>query len=165
MSKGYVYVLSNEAMPGVVKIGKTSRRVEQRAKELHTSGVPRPFTVEFQILSPDCGELEKMAHLCMSALRVDNDREFFEISAADARACLEELLDEQVENWLDEIRPGCGCIEHEYMLDSSVVFTLADRLNVEPDLVVDAVHDLRPEEIRSSLVRAKARRAGLGVAK
>ena len=32
--KGYVYVLSNESMPGIYKVGMTGRSVEERAKEL-----------------------------------------------------------------------------------------------------------------------------------
>lgn len=58
MSKGYVYVLSNPCMPGIVKIGKTTRSVEDRANELYQTGVPEPFKVEEFFHSPDCHELE-----------------------------------------------------------------------------------------------------------
>ena len=43
---GIVYVLVNEAMPGLVKIGKVTKEgktVEDRMKELDTTGVPMPF--------------------------------------------------------------------------------------------------------------------------
>ena len=42
---GIVYALINEAMPGLVKIGMTSRlEITQRMKELYNStGVPLPF--------------------------------------------------------------------------------------------------------------------------
>ncbi len=44
---GYVYVLMNSSMRGLVKIGKTEREPEERAKELSAStGVPTPFMVE-----------------------------------------------------------------------------------------------------------------------
>lgn len=39
-----VYVLTNPAMPGIVKIGKTNREDPQvRMSELYTTGVPLPF--------------------------------------------------------------------------------------------------------------------------
>ena len=42
-----VYVLSNPAMPGLVKIGRTSRdRLQSRMDELHGTGVPLPFCCE-----------------------------------------------------------------------------------------------------------------------
>ena len=43
MNEGIVYVLTNHAMPGMVKIGKTGREVETRLRDLYTTGVPLPF--------------------------------------------------------------------------------------------------------------------------
>jgi hypothetical protein len=44
---GFLYVLSNKSMPGIVKIGVTTGRVEKRAKELsRPTGVPQPFVIE-----------------------------------------------------------------------------------------------------------------------
>lgn len=41
---GIVYLLTNACMPGIVKIGKTTRKdLLQRMKELYTTGVPVPF--------------------------------------------------------------------------------------------------------------------------
>jgi hypothetical protein len=40
MPAGYIYVLENETIPGLVKIGSTERNPEDRAKELMTTGVP-----------------------------------------------------------------------------------------------------------------------------
>lgn len=41
-----IYVLTNEAMPGYVKIGKTTNNLEQRVRDLSAStSVPLPFTV------------------------------------------------------------------------------------------------------------------------
>ena len=43
-NKGLVYVLTNSAMPGLVKIGMTTRdSVDTRMKELYSTGVPVPF--------------------------------------------------------------------------------------------------------------------------
>ena len=43
-----VYVLTNPAMPGLVKIGKTTQlEVEERMKQLYGTGVPVPFDCSF----------------------------------------------------------------------------------------------------------------------
>ena len=41
---GYVYILENASMPGLIKIGKTSRDSVERARELSSAtGVPTGF--------------------------------------------------------------------------------------------------------------------------
>lgn len=44
---GTVYVLTNPAMPGLVKIGKTARDDNTRIAELYITGVPVPFNIDF----------------------------------------------------------------------------------------------------------------------
>lgn len=41
--KGFVYVLSNPAMPGLVKIGQTTNEITSRMNELNTTSVPSQF--------------------------------------------------------------------------------------------------------------------------
>lgn len=81
MSK-IVYILTNEAMPGLVKIGATSRdEVAQRIAELsgHTS-VPLPFTCHFAgELSGHPENVEKLLHQVFAEYRVNQKREFFRI--------------------------------------------------------------------------------------
>ena len=43
MAEGIVYVLTNPAMTGIVKIGKTTRGMSARLSELYSTGVPLPF--------------------------------------------------------------------------------------------------------------------------
>ena len=45
--EGSVYVLTNPAMPNMVKIGKTTRDVELRLADLYSTGVPLPFECEY----------------------------------------------------------------------------------------------------------------------
>jgi len=47
--KGLVYVLTNPAMLGLVKIGQTTNEIKSRMNELNTTGVPLPF--ELYIIS------------------------------------------------------------------------------------------------------------------
>jgi hypothetical protein len=49
MAVGYLYVLVNSSMPGLVKVGKTARSPTQRADELSgVTGVATPFIVAFE---------------------------------------------------------------------------------------------------------------------
>lgn len=81
--KGYVYALINPSLDGMVKIGKTTRAPEERAKEISSStGVPTPFYVAYKVDVNDCHNAEKYMHTLLSSegYRVSDNREFFQIS-------------------------------------------------------------------------------------
>ena len=79
-SLGFVYVLVNDAMPGMVKIGRSTRLAEDRAKQLHTTAVPEPFTVYSRCLTSHPVELEGEVHVRLEEQRVAPNREFFRVS-------------------------------------------------------------------------------------
>jgi hypothetical protein len=76
---GIVYVFTNEAMPNLIKIGRTSRsEVEQRRAELsRQTGVPAPFIVEYAAEVEDAAKVESTLHAVFSDDRVSPNREFF----------------------------------------------------------------------------------------
>lgn len=76
-AKGYVYVLSNPSMPGIVKIGHSVNGGDSRAKAIWTTGVPTKFKVEFEILIDNPQSLERRVHERLSGLRINASREFF----------------------------------------------------------------------------------------
>jgi DNA-directed RNA polymerase subunit RPC12/RpoP len=81
---GYIYILSNPEMPGLFKIGQTTRSVVDRVAELNAAtGVPRPFVIEAWFESTDPLSHEAEIHKLLSANRLPN-REFFRIALADA---------------------------------------------------------------------------------
>ena len=76
-----VYVLTNSAMPGLVKIGMTnSSEIENRLKQLYTTGVPVPFKCEFACKVKDADTIENALHFAFSDFRINLNREFFKIS-------------------------------------------------------------------------------------
>ena len=77
--KEYVYILSNISMPGLIKIGRTNRSVEERLKELNNTSLPTQFIVEHIIETIDSKYLEKMVHKNFEKHRVNENREFFKI--------------------------------------------------------------------------------------
>jgi len=78
--KGYVYILVNPAFTGFVKIGKTIKEPEERARQLSSgSGVPAPYAVAWDAFVYDCDHVEKLIHQQLANSRSRNDREFFSI--------------------------------------------------------------------------------------
>jgi hypothetical protein len=87
-----VYVLTNPAIPGLVKIGKTSQEdVSVRLAQLYSTGVPVPFKLEFACKVENADEVEKALHIAFSSARPNPSREFFEIEPAQAIAILKLL--------------------------------------------------------------------------
>ena len=72
---GYVYVMSNETMPGLYKIGCTARHPYERASDLYTTGVPSPFVVEYCINIDNYTNIEKLVH--KELLEYNFGKEFF----------------------------------------------------------------------------------------
>ncbi len=77
-----IYVLTNPAMPGLVKIGKTTQlEVDGRMRQLYSTGVPVPFDCAFACQVKDAAEVEKALHYAFGNTRINPNREFFKIEA------------------------------------------------------------------------------------
>lgn len=77
----------NPSIEGLVKIGKTTRAPEVRAKELsQATGVPTPFYVAFSIEVSDCHYAEEYVYavLAHNGFNRSPNREFFEMTLKDA---------------------------------------------------------------------------------
>lgn len=92
MSLKIVYVLSNPAMPGLVKIGRTDHDdANLRISQLYTTGVPVPFTLEFACKVTNAEDVERALHIAFAPNRINPKREFFQIEAQQAIAILKLL--------------------------------------------------------------------------
>ena len=79
--RGYIYILTNQSLPGLIKIGKTHRDPRQRAAELSDhSGVPTPFDVAYQTIVGNCGLVEQLVHRRLAHHREADRRGFFAVS-------------------------------------------------------------------------------------
>lgn len=92
--EGWVYCMSNPAMPGYVKVGMTTRDPRERAAELYTTGVPLEFIVEFAKKVKNYVGKEKQLHELLEKIyeRPNPSREFFKCSSSDVYR-LFELMD------------------------------------------------------------------------
>lgn len=89
---GIIYILTNSAMPGLVKIGKTTRDDPTvRMAELYSTGVPVPFDCVKAVRVKDEVAIEKTLHTAFGPYRINSQREFFEIDEIQAQVLLEQL--------------------------------------------------------------------------
>jgi hypothetical protein len=84
-----VYVLVNEAMPGLVKVGMTTTSIEQRIRELDTTSVPLPFQCYYAAEVNAAISVEKKLHHIFSDKRVRTTREFFRIDANQVKSAIQ----------------------------------------------------------------------------
>lgn len=84
-----VYVLSNAAMPGLVKIGMTTDDdASGRVGQLYATGVPLPFDVEYACRVDNPADVEGALHRAFAPHRINPRREFFRIEPEQAIAIL-----------------------------------------------------------------------------
>jgi hypothetical protein len=98
-----VYVLTNPAMPGLVKIGFASDLVA-RLKQLDTTGTPLPFECFYAAEVTDCRKIERALHEAFDDHRVRKSREFFRLSPEKPRAIIRLLA-------IKDVTPGADIVE------------------------------------------------------
>ena len=84
IEQGYVYILTNPSFKeDWVKIGKSSRPVDVRSKELDNTAVPLPFEIFATMKTSKYNDVEKLVHKNidrLTDLRIRQNREFFNVA-------------------------------------------------------------------------------------
>ena len=91
---GYVYILTNKCLKGMVKIGMTRRPVDTRSKELFNTSLPMPFDEFASLKTSKFVEVEDLVHRILTKLtrkRVNESREFYKIKPSEALEILEDV--------------------------------------------------------------------------
>ena len=65
--KGWVYIITNKAMPDLLKVGFSTKDPELRADELHTTGIPHRYVVEYDVLVHEPYTVEQKAHMLLKS--------------------------------------------------------------------------------------------------
>lgn len=157
MSKGYVYILSNEAMPGLLKIGKTTRDVNGRANELYQTGVPTPFKVEAQFATPDCDSLEARVHESLGEFRLSPSREFFRVDLSRAEIEIQTALETQIIIIVTEYLPDHFPFRWEDAIDPVHSHKLSQETGEHECVVNEALNSVTADEIAPALARVNER--------
>ena len=94
---GYVYILTNPSFrEDWVKIGKSSRPVDVRSKELDNTAVPLPFEIYATLRTAKYDKVEKQIHKQidrLTDLRIRQNREFFNIAPSVALDIMRDIAD------------------------------------------------------------------------
>src|SRR5574344_2240886 len=94
-NQGYVYILTNQSFrEDWVKIGKSSRPVDIRSKELDNTAVPLPFEIYATLKTTKYSEVEKLVHKTidrLTDLRIRQNREFFNVEPEVALSILKDI--------------------------------------------------------------------------
>ena len=93
-----VYILTNESMPDIVKIGITDN-LSKRLKDLDNTSTPLPFECFYALEVEDAQGIEKLLHEAFDDKRVRHKREFFYCTPEQARSALK--IAEKAEKGLD----------------------------------------------------------------
>jgi hypothetical protein len=89
---GWLYVLTNAAMPGLLKIGYTTKTVEQRVQDLsYHTGVPSPFTCVYRGRVPYPAGFEAQVHQLLSEQSFA--KEFFRLELTVAIDAIRKVAD------------------------------------------------------------------------
>lgn len=99
MNQGKVYIMRNPAFKdNILKVGKTTRTSEERAKELgKPTGVPDNFIVLHEQTFEDCDKAENDIHELLKPYRYRLNKEFFEVDLAIAVRFLDDLKIKELE--------------------------------------------------------------------
>lgn len=90
---GFIYILSTRELPDLLKIGVTTRSVEERVKEINSAtGVAIPFGVRKVWPVDNAKTTERLLHDQLAEYRVRRDREFFRIEFVTATTLISEIL-------------------------------------------------------------------------
>lgn len=107
MEPGFVYILSNSAMPGIYKIGITTRNdIQTRIRELFTTSIPVPFECVYACKVENYKKVESAIHFAFDPERVNPQREFFKTDPDRVIAILNLVEVENITNTIQHKADG-----------------------------------------------------------
>ena len=96
-TNSWIYVLANNAMPGLYKVGWTERNPIDRAKDLSTTGLPEPFKVVYEHKTNLTMDIEKKIHKELDSYRNRGNREFFKTDLSILKKVIKETIAKEPE--------------------------------------------------------------------
>jgi hypothetical protein len=92
--KGWVYIITNKAMPNLIKVGFSTKDPELRALELNNTGNPYPYKVEYDILVYNPRNVEQVAHSLLK--NYHENKEWFHCSIEIAITAIREASADEI---------------------------------------------------------------------
>lgn len=132
---GFVYIMSNPSIPGLLKIGVTDKDPEEfRSKDLYNTSVPDPFKVEYYAYTMDHNIIERETHEKLINYRHSKSREYFSCDVITAINTIQSIAGRRIK--YDETSYS---IEETILTDppsdqSSIKRGIYNQNNYSPDL-------------------------------
>jgi hypothetical protein len=126
--KGWVYVITNKAMPGIIKVGFSMKDPEIRAAELNHTGSPHPYVVDYEVLVEEPQYIEQQVH---GRLRNQREgKEWFRCSTEEAIATIKEVVgtQAQVENYKRADRERAEAIRRQREDNERILHSLEEKI-------------------------------------
>jgi hypothetical protein len=156
-----VYVLTNPAMPNLVKIGRTTDDdANSRIAQLYSTGVPVPFKLEYACRVANGEDVEKALHIAFGPNRVNPRREFFRIESEQVIAILRLL---HVEDATREVaaQPAGPELDEQSIAAGEQLATRRPNLNFE-EMGIPVGSELKSVRDGSSVTVVGPRKVRLG---
>jgi len=87
---GWVYIATNQSLPGLVKVGFSTRDPSERMKELSQAGLPHNHECAYWIVCENAYQIEQSAHRALREFR--HGKEWFSCDVPRAAAALMYLV-------------------------------------------------------------------------
>jgi hypothetical protein len=92
LKSGFLYIVTNTAFPGFVKVGVTEN-LHNRLRVYQTSDPSRGYKMEFSVSHPDVYEAERRIKDVMTHFALSQRNEWFEVDLEFAKSRLVEQVD------------------------------------------------------------------------
>ncbi len=102
--RGWVYIIENDAMPGILKVGFSTKDPAFRAKDLAGTGSPHPFRVVYDALVFEPESVEGIAHTKLRSKR--EGKEWFRCSRIEAIEVIRASAGTVILEWLYTTDPA-----------------------------------------------------------
>ncbi len=97
-SQGWVYVVTNKSLPGLVKVGFTTRKdISKRLEEFNQAGLPYPYEAAYKVWVPEPQKLERSVHQFLTIHK--ENKEWFRCSVGLAQEAIDSLTPSHTAQW------------------------------------------------------------------
>ena len=87
--RGWVYIITNKSMPGLVKVGYSTKDPHLRAEELNHTGSPHPYETVYDVLVMSPHQIEQQVHKLLG--EKNEGKEWFKCSISEAVKAIKEI--------------------------------------------------------------------------
>lgn len=91
--RGWVYVITNKSLPGLVKIGFSSKDPSLRARQFDEAALPHPYEVVYDILVANPFQMEQTIHRYLKSAGLHEKKEWFRCSESEAIDVIRRIAD------------------------------------------------------------------------